>query len=298
MDKHTLIAAVFTPFDMNLNLDLSKIGQIVDYLVKAGVKGFFVAGTTGEGLSLGVKERMSLLEEYVNQASNRVEIIAHVGSLSIQEAKELAEHAQATGANAISLLPPFYFKSVRLEDICEFFAQVARVARKIPLYMYYIPSLTNISFDMKQLLANLSKIENFAGVKYSTPNLIELSSCVSHFKDKEFYFGVDEMMMHALLLNITKFIGSTYNFAPRLYLELIHSFTNGNLERVRELQKISVTMVEILNKYGGLPAFKALMRLIGIDCGPCRLPLSRFDSSLLPKMEAELAQHGITQWLG
>lgn len=298
MSNHGLVAAVFTPFDKDLNIDLSKVGRIVDYLIKAGVEGFFVAGTTGEGVSLDKKERMLLLEEYVNQTSKRAKVIAHIGSLSIQETKQLAEHAQFVGSDAISLLPPFYFKSVRSHDIVEFFWQVARSAPNLPMYVYYIPSLTGISFDMKSFLAMLSKIDNFAGVKYSTPNLIELSSCIAMYPDKEFYFGVDEMMMHALLMNVNKFIGSTYNFAPRLYIDLVESFARMDFNRVRKLQELSIAMVNILNKYGGLPAFKALMQLIGIDCGPCRLPLSKVDADTLSRIEKELMEYEIIQWLG
>src|SRR5690606_33810640 len=92
------------------------------------------------------------------------------------------------------------------------------------------------------------------------------------------------------------FIGSTYNFVAPLYHELIRAFKTGSLERAQELQLESVQIVRVINKYGGLRAQKAMMKLIGMDLGPVRLPLQPVDGAEIKEMEKDLQQVGFFDW--
>jgi len=297
--KYGLIAATFTPFKKNFELDTSKIGDLIEKLLRCGVEGFFVAGTTGEGLSLCVEERMKLLESFVNNASGRVKVIVHVGALSIEDARKLAAHANDIGADGIALLLPFYYKKVGIEQYLEFLCEVAKSAENLPLYLYYIPSLTGTSVNLDRFLSQaLNMINNFAGVKYSSPNLMELMSLRESYRGLKFFFGVDEMMIHALPLKVDGFIGSTYNFASRLYIQIIEAFRRKDFDQAVYLQSLSLKMIQVLNSFGGLPAFKAVMKLIGLDIGPCRPPLGPFDDARLPDLKKSLRAIGVLDFLG
>jgi len=297
--KDGLIAATFTPFNKSLELDTSKIGDLVDKLLKCGVEGFFVAGTTGEGLSLSVEERMKLLESFAKNVSGRAKVIVHIGALSVQDAKRLAKHASEVGVDGISLLLPFYYKNVGMEQHLEFLSEVAESAQNLPLYLYHIPSLTGININLDMFLSQvIARINSFAGVKYSSADLMELMFLRQNYPGLRFYFGVDEMMLHALPLKVDGFIGSTYNFVPRLYLQIIDAFQRKDIDQAVKLQSLSLKMVQVLNSFGGLPAFKAVMKLMGFDLGPCRPPLKSFDEARLPDLERSLRAIGVLDFLG
>ncbi|MGB9789529.1 MAG: dihydrodipicolinate synthase family protein [Thermotoga caldifontis] len=296
---YELIAATFTPFKQNLELNTSIINGLVEKLIKDGVKGFFVAGTTGEGLSLTVEERMKLAEKFMESVDDKAKVIIHVGALSLEDSKKLAKHARDIRAHGISLLLPFYYKNVEIEQYIEFLNQVAKVAEGLPMYLYHIPSLTGISLDLDQFLDRaINGIATFAGVKYSSPNLMELMLMKQKYDWLKFYFGVDEMMMYALPIRVDGFIGSTYNFAPRLYMQIIEAFREGNIDKATELQRLSLKTVQVLSRFGGLPALKAVMKLIGFDLGPCRPPLKSFDYARLPELERSLKEIGVLDLLG
>src|ERR1043165_1641656 len=102
MRQITLIAAPFTPFHGDGSLNLPVIEKQATALAADGVRGAFVCGTTGEGASLTGAERQQVAARWREVASDRLEIIVHVGHVCLDEARALAAHAQRSGANGIA----------------------------------------------------------------------------------------------------------------------------------------------------------------------------------------------------
>ncbi len=109
-------------------------------------------------------------------------------------------------------------------------------------------------------------------------------------------FGSDEMLLSGLCGGAHGAVGSTYNFAAPLYHKIIHAFEGGDLTEARRLQGLSVKMLRHLFDYGGHPAFKAMMKFIGLDCGPSRLPLVTLRSDQLATLESEMEALGFFDW--
>ena len=86
-------------------------------------------------------------------------------------------------------------------------------------------------------------------------------------------WGRDENMLPALSLGAPGAVGSTYNYAAPLYLDLMAAHASGDLASARLLQQQSIDMIRLLGKYGGIATGKAFMRLVGMDCGGFRLPV-------------------------
>ncbi|HYH57491.1 MAG TPA: dihydrodipicolinate synthase family protein [Anseongella sp.] len=293
-----LLAAPLTPMHPGGAINTGKIPAMVDMLVNNGIKGIFICGSTGEGPSLSVRERKELAEAFIDAAGKRMKVFVHVGHNSLEEAKELAAHAQQTGADVISATPPAYFKVASTDLLVEILALIASGAPELPLYYYHIPSLTGVGLDMLDLLkaAELT-IPTLAGIKYTAPFIHEFQACLNYpGKQYDVLYGSDEMLLAALATGAKGFIGSTYNFIAPLYLQLIRSFNSGDLERAQELQLKSVEIVRVIDKYGGLRSQKAMMKLIGMDCGPVRLPLRRLDGQELREMEKDLHRAGFFDW--
>lgn len=273
-----LVAAGFTPMNEDGSLNLPVVDDLADHLVESGVSGVFVCGSTGESLSLTTDERKQCLERWTKACAGRIKVIAHVGHNSLPDAEELARHAGACGVDGISAMPSTFFKPRSMEVLVDWCASVAGAAPDLPFYYYHIPGMTGVTQKMHDFLrAAEDRIPSLAGVKFTHSDLMDYRQCLT-FGDGKFdvLFGTDEIMLSALAMGAKGFIGSTYNLAPRLYLEIISAFEAGRMEDARSRQSKSIDMVDRLLALGALPAFKSVMRLHGVDCGPARAPFPSF----------------------
>ena len=300
MVRDGLISAPFTPFDSEGNLKLQVIDELTDFLVKNNISGVFVAGTTGEGFLLEPEERMKLAEKFVEASDKRLSVIIHVGAESIKTSEKLAKHAQDIGADAIASVCPSYYSNIVFNDFVGYFHEIAKAAPNVPFFLYHIPVITHFKGDLLKLLKAMAEsIPTFAGVKYSDSDLTKLQECLEWSSGRyKFFYGVDNMIVYSLTLGVNGLIGSTYNVAPRLYNKIIEYHQNKDLIKAMELQSLAIKMVRIFEKYGGLLAIKAVMRIVGIDFGPMRLPIKKMEEEEFVKMERELKAEGLIEWIG
>lgn len=289
-----LIAATFGAYNEDGGLNLEVIPSIVDKLIEEGLTGVYICGTNGEGPNLTVDERMAVAEAYIKAACKRILVFVHVGHASIFEARKLARHAEAHGADAISAVSAFYFKPTTVEQLVESMAEIASAAPRIPFYYYHIPALTGVGLDMVAFLARAEAgIPNLAGIKYTASTLHEYQACLN-YKDGKFdiLFGYDELLLSALAVGAQGAIGSTYSFAAPVYLELLRRFYNGDLIGAREMQWHSVAMVRCLAPFSSIPAQRAILKMLGHDLGNCRLPLLELTEKQQHALEVSLKAAG------
>ncbi|MFO0852203.1 MAG: dihydrodipicolinate synthase family protein [Gemmataceae bacterium] len=290
-----LIAAPHTPLRPNGDLNLGQIPRQVDHLASRGVKGVFVCGTTGEGLSLMTAERQAVAEAWVTAAAGRMPVIVHAGHASQREAAALAAHAEKVGAAGVACVAPFYHTAPGVPELVGFLADVAAAAPRTPFYFYDIPSTTHVRVQTAAVMRQAAeRIATFAGVKYSHPDLVTLQQCVAVREGVlEVLFGVDEMFLAAYALGVRGGVGSTYNFAAPLYHRMLAAADAGDWPAARLLQRQSVELVRVIEEFGGLAANKAVMRLVGVDCGPVRSPLAPLTADQEVRLGRRLAELGL-----
>lgn len=296
-----LIAASFTPYkDGEINIE-----PIVDYvqgLAQNGVSGVFVNGTTGESLSLAVAERLELAEAWLDATvETGMKVIVHVGHNSLPACQRMAEHAQEKGAAAFSAMAPTFFKP-NLDGLVDYVARIASAAPELPFYFYHMPAMTGISFPMADFLKKAEgKIPNLAGIKFTFENLMDYKLCME-FSGRRFdmVFGRDEILLCGLTLGAKSGIGSTYNFAAPLYLEMIKAFGKGNREAAEALQLISMKVVDHCLKLAPEAPLSALRALtahaLGLDLGVAREPLSAMSDEKKKEL-VEAVEKDCGEWM-
>ena len=292
-----LIAAAFAAYNPDGSINLALIPTIVDQLVEQGMKGVFVCGTNGEGPSLSVEERMQIAEAYKKAAEGRLLVFIHVGHSAINEARRLAAHAQQIGADYISAVSAFYFKPSSVQILVESMAEIASAAPDTPFYYYHIPHVTGLQIDMLEFLSLAEEaIPNFAGVKYTASTIHEYQTCL-HYKDGKFdiLFGYDELLLPALAVGAKGAIGSTYNYAGKLYNQVIAHVAENKWEEAEKLHFEAVRMVGLLVKYGSIPTQRALMKVAGLDLGEPRLPLRSLSVESSSKLDQDLEKSQFMQ---
>lgn len=286
-----LIAATFTPIHPNGDIHYSVIDQYAQHIVDSGISGVFVCGTTGEFTSLTTEERKKILEHWVKAAGGRFKVIAHVGSDNQRESVELSRHAAEAGVWGIGSIAPGFFKPASVRDLIGFFKPVAAASSGLPFYYYNMPSMTGVSLSVAQFLREgKQEIPNLAGVKYTHNNLMEMGECI-HLNNGAFevLHGYDEMLICGLALGAVAGVGSTYNYLPSVYLNIMKAVEEGDLETARTFQMQSIEIVKIIIKYGGgVRGGKAIMNLIGIECGECRLPIAPFEKEEYDSLKKDL----------
>ena len=272
-----LIAAPFTPMNENGSLNLAKIPEYYYFLKENGVTGAFICGSTGEGVSLTMIEKMAVAEAWAQAvADDDFKVITLVGGTCLEDCRELARHARQTGLYAIAFTSPSYFKPASVDVLADCCAFVAEAIEDMPFYYYHIPVLTGGNYQMIDLLEKVTgRIENFAGIKYTHEDLMDFLVCAQYENKKyDLLWRRDESMLSALAAGAKGSVGSTFNYAAPLYLQLMDAFSKGDLDTAQELQKASIDMISLLGKYGGISTGKAYMKLVGVDCGKFRLPVS------------------------
>jgi N-acetylneuraminate lyase len=294
-----IIAATYTPMHSDGSVDLGAIPRLVDFVLASGVDGVFVCGTTGEFASLSVEERHDVAEAFSRAVDGRAPLIVHVGHNCLRDARTLASHAAKIGAAAVSACAPSYFKPRDVGALLECCMHISDAAPSLPFFFYHIPVFTGVSLSVVELLREAAeRMPSLVGVKYSSPTLYELTDCINRFKGQyTLMFGVDEMLLSALAAGAPAAVGSTYNYAARLYQRMWAAFESGDIETARIWQDRSVQFINLQAEYGGLRASKAMMKLVGVDCGPPRLPLQPLTPEEERTLQERLTNIGFFGWI-
>ena len=295
-----LIAAPFTPMHDNGSLNLDLIPRYYEMLKRNGVKAAFICGSTGEGVSLSMSEKKDVASAWASCTKGDIDfkVIMFLGGTCIADCKELALYSREIEIYAVSFTAPFYFKPANVKMLAACCLEIAAAVPELPFFYYHIPVLTGVNFPMIDLLKEMDgKAANFAGIKYTHEDFMDFLSCLHYENGKyEMMWGRDENMLSALVLGSKSAIGSTYNYAAPLYMDLIEAYNNGNMEAARALQQQSIDMIRLLGKYGGIATGKAFMKAISVDCGEFRLPVKNMSEQDFLAFSEDLEGIGFNQY--
>jgi N-acetylneuraminate lyase len=260
--------ALVTPFDGQDRVNVAVLRGLVDFLLGKGIGGFYVGGSTGEGIYMSVAERKLVLETVVEQVNRRVPVIAHVGCVAAGDAAALAGHAQATGADGVaSIIPPLYNT---MASIHGYYAGMAAAAPDLPLFTYIFGGPA----DAVALMRSLMDIPTLAGGKYTGPNMFEFRRILDLGAGKWTLFsGMDEQCLFAAMFGAHGCIGSSLNYHAGVYREMHTCVKTGDLVRGNELQLRANRVTGVMFEAGYIGSLKDIMtQRFGFDCGRPRLP--------------------------
>ena len=293
------VAAAFTPFHEDGSIAPEIVPTQASFLAAQGVNTVFITGTTGECQSMTYEEKVVLYEAWAQAApSNGIAVIAHVGGNSVEDAKVLARRARDLELAAISSFAPSYYKPASLAALIDWCATIAREAPELPFYYYDIPMLTGVSLPVEGFLVEAAdRIPSLAGVKFTNPDLISYRRSLDVAGQRfDLPWGIDEALLGGLATGARGGVGSTYNFAHQLYVDLRAAFDRADLAEARRLQSLSIAMVDAIAATGYLGTAKALLTRLGVPLGPARAPLTNPTADQFEAVFARLGQLGFEQW--
>jgi 4-hydroxy-tetrahydrodipicolinate synthase len=266
-----VICAMVTPFDDEGGLDVSGAARLARWLVDNGNDGLVVAGTTGEGAALGDEEKRQLWAAVRGAVS--VPVIASTGTASTAHSVELTKMAADTGADAALVVTPYYNRPSQA-GIEAHFGAVAR-ASALPVIAYDIPKRTGREIrtaTLRKMAADgvISAVKDASGAPAASAALI--SGAPASF---EVYSGDDALTLPLLAVGAVGIISVASHWAGVQIGEMIAAFSKGDTEAATALNGRLIESWEFQGNDDApnpVPT-KAMMRILGLPAGRCRLPM-------------------------
>lgn len=280
-----LFAALLTPFDEEGKINEQALRQLTAKNIEKGISGFYVCGSTAEAFLLSFEERKRILETVLDETAGKVKVICHIGAISTDFSIKLGHHAQETGADAVSSIPPFYYK-FSVDELIGYYTDIAD-SIQLPLIPYNFPGLSGVSLT-SEMMSRLREHKNIIGVKFTSNDLYQLEGMKNDDPDLLIYNGLDEIFLAGLSMGADGAIGSTFNFMPEKYINIQKAYKQGDMRKAAELQTDANEVIRVLLKTGKLlNAQKYVLEKQHIQSGMCRrpfLPLTEDDKRLVDEV--------------
>ncbi|MFD0676250.1 MULTISPECIES: 4-hydroxy-tetrahydrodipicolinate synthase [unclassified Paenibacillus] len=272
-----IIPALITPFDAKQNIDEPALRQLVRRQIEAKVHGLFCLGTNGEFFSLTEDEKLRVAEIVIEEARGKLPVYVGAGCITTQETVSLAVRLEQMGADALSVITP-YFLTFTQQELIAHYRTVAEATR-LPIILYNIPARTGNSLHPKTV-EELSKVPNIVGIKDSSGSFdtilqfIELGG-----PDFAVLAGADSLILATLMAGGHGAIASTANVFPEIVGSIYDLWKQGELEQA-ELSQRKLRALRNSFALGTLPSvLKEVMNEMGLPAGESRLPVQPLAAS-------------------
>lgn len=263
--------ALVTPF-LGSTINFPLLEQLLKRQIDAGIEAVVIGGTTGESPTLTDSEKLELFRRAKQYVGDNCKILAGTGSNNTEHAVALSKAAEAVGVDGLLVVTPYYNKATN-EGLLAHYSAVAGSVH-IPVIAYNVPSRTGVDIPV-EVYAYLAKIPNMAGVKEASSDIRKIAkirqACPEDFT---IWSGNDDQIAAVMALGGQGVISVVSNVAPVETQALAQAALNGDFDTAADLQIHLLPLIEALFWEVNPIPVKAAMKLIGYDCGSCRLPLT------------------------
>jgi 4-hydroxy-tetrahydrodipicolinate synthase len=267
-----ILPALVTPFTKDgEKVDEPQLRKLVNYCIEKGVEGVVPCGTTGEFVNMNLDEKKRTIEVVVDEVNGRVPVVAGAGASGTGQALHMVKYAKNVGADAALVVTPYYLKSTS-RGIYEHYSTIASKG-DLPIILYNIPQCTGLPLPW-QMVEDLAQLPNIVGLKDSSGQLSFILAVLEKVRDKiNVMCGHDEVVLPALAAGASGAILASANFIPEIWVEMYREVEKNNLKYARELQ-YKIQKIARITAQSGAVASKEALRVVGINVGNVRLPLS------------------------
>jgi 4-hydroxy-tetrahydrodipicolinate synthase len=273
--------ALTTAFDENLHVDHAFIARHAQWQIENGVSGLVALGSLGEAATLGLDEKLAIVETLVHAANQRVPVVAAISALSTAEAVTLARRVHERGASGLMILPPYVYKG----DWPEMKAYVAAVlqATPLPAMLYNNPPAYGTDFTPEQIQELAAGFLNLQAVKESSTDVRRVSAIRALIDDRlALFVGVDDAIVEAIAAGAVGWIAGLVNALPRESVDLFNLAAAGNKADAFELYRWFLPLLRM----DTVPKFIQLIKQVQQELG---VGSARVRGPRLPLAETELA---------
>lgn len=276
-----IIPPVITPMIDNDTLDVVGLENLLNRMIRGGVSGVFILGTSGEAQNISYHVRKELIKETCRIIEKRIPVLVGITDTSFSESLSLAATAAQCGADALVAAPPYYFAPGQAE-LLQYYNDLAN-RLPLPLFLYNMPSHVKVMIEPETVLA-LSENPNIIGLKDSSANGVYFQKLIHLFSNNPTFTllcGPEEMTAEVVLMGGHGGVNGGANLFPELYVALYNAAANKDFEKLTELQpqvlKISLSLYNI-GKYASsyIKGVKTALNLLGVCSDYMAEPFHKF----------------------
>lgn len=278
--------ALVTPF-LNGKVNYPMLEQLLKRQMEAGIRAVVICGTTGESPTLSDSEKLEMFRRAKQYVSSDCLIIAGTGSNCTEHAVALSKAAETVGADALLVVSPYYNKATG-EGLLAHYSAIAGAVH-IPVIAYNVPSRTGVDIPV-EVCRCLAMIPNMAGIKEASTDVRKVTKIRAECpRDFAVWSGNDDLAAAVIALGGQGVISVLSNVAPVETQALAQAALDGDFDTAADLQTRLLPLIEALfSEVNPIPV-KAAMKLIGYDCGDCRLPLTPMSRENCEKLKKLLS---------
>lgn len=281
--------AIVTPFNLDGSVNYDSLGMQIDYQIDNGTDAIIIAATTGEAPTLTDEEHIECIRFAVAHTNKRVPVIAGTGSNDTSYAIHLSQKAEELGADAVLLVTPYYNKTTQAGLVAHF-TMIAN-SINIPIVLYNVPSRTGVNISVETYV-ELAKHKNIVAVKEASGNLSYVSQVIEACGDTlDVYSGNDDIIVPMMSLGAAGVISVLSNILPQETHDMAQLCLENNCKEAAKLQLKYLELINALFSEVNPIPIKEAMKLMGMDVGECRLPLTRMSEEKLTALVAVLQKH-------
>lgn len=281
-----IYVAMSTPMNGDESLNIAELHRQVDRFQNAGVDALFCLGTNGEFFALEMDERLTVMNEVINNHPGRtVPVCVGVGCVTTRDTIRLAQEAEAAGADAVSVITP-YFVSLTQEQIEIHYRAVADSV-SLPVILYNIPARTQNAIHV-DTVARLAEVDNIVAIKDSSGNIENVRAFIDSTPEGFGVFtGTDSLILQGLKMGSWGAVSGLANICPRLVVRIYRAWKEGREEEARSAQTRLSEVRKICTMGNPNTITKLATNIVGQPVGPARAPASGASR----EVETEVREH-------
>ncbi|MEG1874951.1 MAG: 4-hydroxy-tetrahydrodipicolinate synthase [Angelakisella sp.] len=283
--------AIVTPMQADESIDYQKLGTLIEMQIENGTDAIVICGTTGEASTMTNEEHVECIKYAVKRSAGRVPVIAGAGSNHTDYAIWMSKEAEAAGADALLQVTPYYNKCTQKGLIAHFTAIAD--ATPLPIILYNVPSRTGMTIKPETYL-ELAKHPRIVATKEASGDISAIAKIAQLCGDSlAIYSGNDDQIVPILSLGGKGVISVLANVAPQKTHDIVASWLSGNTAHSLALQLELLPLIDALFCEVNPIPVKEAMNLLGLGCGPCRLPLTPMEPATHDRLASELKKAGL-----
>jgi len=296
IDHRGLWPALLTPLQADGGVDDQRLARHVQRLLGSGCAGVTLFGTTGEGPSFGLQERMATLDRLIDSGIPANQILVHTSGAAIPDAVALTRHATSLGVHGCLVLPPFFLKGVPDAGVIDAYEMLIRQVAdaRLRLVLYHIPQVTGVGLSIPVIAELLRRhpgtvigLKDSAGQREAS-----VAYAKAFMPPMQVWVGNELDVPEIAGLGGHGAVSGVANMLPRTVSRLIDSRDPAQIQA--DLQRVR-SFLDLIGGYGMTAAFKGVMAVLDGDDGwlPVRPPLRALSAEEFARLRGQLATFGI-----
>jgi len=271
------------------SINYPEMERYIEWLIEAGIHGLYPNGSTGEFVRLSYEERQEVVRLVTQVNQGRVPVLAGASEANLRDVLKMAEFCAREGADAISLVPPYYYR-VSETSLFEYFAEIAQQS-SLDILLYNIPQYTQeLTLDtMERLLA----FPRIVGTKDSSRDLPRLINTMHRLRaqrpDYVVLVGCEEILFPSVAMGASGGTIATSGIIPEVIVEIFERATAGDVDRARTLQYRIMDLINLMLLDVDFPeGFRTGVGVRGFKVGPPRHVMGEEGTRYLEELEAQI----------